>query len=153
MTNLELARRFAGITSKDLAAAVGVSPQQMANWMTGTRTPGRTAADKLATALDVDPEWVMGHGQNLALYDPLSSDVFACGIIRTEQIPGYGALYHVWLEETGDVVPVIMSTGIQLTPCDWTALHVRSAADIANERWMDARGRDAVMLDGLPRVL
>lgn len=152
MTNLEIARRFAGMTGKDLAAAVGVSPQQMTNWMTGIRTPGRAAAEKLAEVLDVDAEWVLGLGQKLALADPLEGKVFECGIIRTEHIDGYGALYHVWLEETGDVVPVILGGGVQLTPWDWQALTVRSAEDIAGERWMDARGHEAIMLDGLPRA-
>ena len=153
MTHLEIAHRFAGIKGKDLAEAVGVSPQQMTNWMTGIRMPGRAAAEKLAEVLDVDAEWVLGLGQKLALADPLEGKVFNCPIVRSESIDGYGALYHVYLDETGDVVPVILSGGVQLTPCDWQSLTVRSAADIAGERWMDARGHDAIMLDGLPRTL
>ena len=151
MTHIEIARRFAGISAAQLADRLGVSPQQMSNWTTGLRTPTRKNAAAMAEALDVDAAWLLDVEQRLAVID--RQDVYHCGIIRTEDIPGYGALYHVYLSQTGDIVPVILAGGVQMTPTDWQTLTVRSAADIPNTRWMDTHHRDAVMLDNLPRIL
>ena len=153
MTNFEIAKRFCGIPAAALAQRLGVSPQQLNGWLKGARVPSRTNVDEIAAAMGVDPAWLLGVPQRLPLIDPLTGDVFSAGIIRSEDIPDYGTLYHVYLSETGDIVPVILSTGIQLTPTDWTALTVRSAADIAECSWMGPGGRDAIMLDGLPRVV
>ena len=153
MTNFEIAARFAGLNGKELAERLGVSTQYISQLMTGKRSLGPNNVQLLATTLDVDPAWLLGVPQTLPLIDPLTGDVFSAGIIRTEHIADYGTLYHVHLRETGDIVPVILSAGIQLTPTDWTALTVRRVADIAECTWMGPGGRDAVMLDGLPRVI
>lgn len=153
MTNFEIAKSFAGLPAAALAQRLGVSPQQLNGWLKGDRTPSRTNVDHIARTMDVDPAWLLGVPQQLPLIDPLHGDVYACAILRTEEIPEYGILYHVYLAETEDIVPVILSAGIQLTPIDWTSLTVRSAEDIPDARWMGPGGRDAVMLDGLPRVI
>ena len=121
--------------------------------MTGKRSLGPNNVQLLADLLDVDQAWLLSVPQALPLVDPLTGEVYACPIIRSEEIEGYGTLYHVHIAETGDIVPVILSAGLQLTPTDWTALTVRSAADIPEGTWMGPGGRDAVMLDGLPRVI
>jgi len=151
MNTLDIAMRFAGMTGADLAAVLDVTPQQVTNWKTGLRTPSRANADAIAAALDVDPAWILGVQQPLAVRDGAKS--FQAGIIRTEEIPGYGCLYHVYLDATGDIVPVILADGVQLTPTDWQALTVRSAADVPDASWMTAAGVDAAMVGGLPRVL
>lgn len=153
MTNFEIACGFAGLSGRELAGRLGVTPQYVSQLMTGRRSLGPNNVQLLAQALDVDAAWLLGVAQRLPLVDGDAGTVFSCGIVRTEILEGYGALYHVYLDETGDVVPVILSGGIQLTPWDWQTLRVRQAADIAGERWRDARGAEAVMLDGLPRVI
>lgn len=153
MTNFEIAVHFSHFSGKEIAEKLGVSTAYVSQLMTGKRNLGPNNVQLLATTLDVDPAWLLGVPQALPLIDPLCDEVYSCRIIRSEDIPDYGALYHVYLEETGDIVPVILSAGIQLTPTDWTALTVRSAPDIADCAWMGPGGRDAVMIDGLPRVL
>lgn len=153
MTNFEIAARFAWLNGKEIAEKLGVSTAYISQLMTGKRGLGPNNVQLLATTLDVDPAWLLGVPQALPLVDPLTGDVYTCRILRCEDIPDYGALYHVHLDETGNIVPVILSAGIQLTPTDWTALTVRSAADIAECAWMGPGGRDAIMIDGLPRVL
>ena len=153
MTNFEIARRYTGLNGVALARLLGVSPQQLNGWLKGDRVPSRTSVEGIAAKMGVDAAWLLGVAQRLPVVDPDAGAVYSCGIVRTEILEGYGALYHVYLDETGDVVPVILSGGIQLTPRDWQALRVRRAEDIAGERWQDARGAEAVMLDGLPRVI
>lgn len=152
MTNFEIGARFAGLNGKELADRLGVSTAYISQLMTGKRSLGPNNVQLLAKALDVDPAWLLGVPQALPLIDPLNGGVVACPIIRSETIPDYGTLYHVHLAETGDIVPVILSAGLQLTPTDWTALTVHSAADIAGCAWTGPGARDAVILDGLPRV-
>ena len=153
MTNFEIARRMMGVSAAELARMLGVSPQQLNAWISGARTPSRTNVEEIARRMDVDAAWLLGVPQALPLSDPLTGDVFVSPILRSEDIPGYGMLYHVYLTETGDIVPVILSAGLQLTPTDWTSLTVRSAEDIPECAWMGPGGRDAVMVDGLPRLM
>lgn len=153
MTNFEIAKNFAGVSAVELARRLEVSPQQLNAWLAGTRTPSRTNVEEIARRMDVDAAWLLGVPQRLTLTVPLTGDVYGCPILRSEDIPGYGMLYHVYLEETGDIVPVILSAGLQLTPTDWTSLTVRSAEDIPECAWMGPGGRDAVMVDGLPRLM
>ena len=154
MTNFETARRFAGISGVELAARLEVSPQQVNNWARGLRTPGRSTVDTIAAALDVDAAWLLGVAQILPVIDPLQGEVYSCPIIRTEALPGYGALYIVWLEPLQDWMPVVQGAGLQFTLADWqSAYRPKRADEIGEYHWMDARGTDAVMLDGLPRAL
>lgn len=153
MTNFETAARLAGLNGKQIAERLGVSTAYISQLMTGKRNLGPNNVQLLADLLDVDQAWLLGVPQTLPLIDPLTGDVFSAGIIRSEDIPEYGTLYHVYLSETGDIVPVILSAGMQLTPTDWTSLTVHSVADIPDGTWMGPGGLDAIMLDGLPRVM
>ena len=152
MTNFETAKAFAGLSAVELAGRLGVSPQQLNGWIKGTRVPNRNNVEFIARAMDVDPAWLLGVPQRLALIDPLTGAAYSCPILRSEDIDGYGVLYHVVLEESGDVVPVILSGGVQLTPTDWQTLTVHRAEEIGECAWMGPGGRDTVMVDGLPRV-
>lgn len=154
MNYFEIARRFAGLTGLQLAELLEVSPQQITNWGKGLRTPSRSNAVEIAGKLDVEPAWLLGVPDRLAVADPLEGGtVYSYPILRAEDIAGYGILYHVYNVETGDIVPVILGGGVQFTPTDWQTLGVRRASEIAEAAWMDARGADAVMVDGLPRTL
>lgn len=152
MTNyIAIARRLRGLTAVELAARLGVSKQQVSNWEHGVRLPSRESAEELARALDVSAAWIMG----LSMALPVSADletIYSCPIIREEVIPEYGTLYHVYLDETGDIVPVILSAGVQFVPRDWQTLYTHSAAEIPETDWQTAGGVPAIMLDGLPRV-
>ena len=153
MTNFEIARQYTGMSAAELARQLSVSPQQLNAWLSGARVPSRTNVESIARAMDVDAAWLLGVPQSLPLIDPLTGESCGCPILRSEEIAGYGALYHVYLAESGDIVPVILSTGLQLTPTDWTSLTVRTAADIGECAWMGPGGRGAVMLSGLPRLI
>ena len=75
-----------------------------------------------------------------------------CAVISCETIEGYGALYLVEHPVVGPL-PVILADGVQFTPSDWQGELCASAEDAAGFAWVDARGNDAVMLDGLPRIM
>lgn len=57
--------------------------------------------------------------------------------------------------EVGPVAIIIHGDGTMLTPEDWQAPQpdVWSDDDIAATRWVDAYGRLAIIIDGLPRIL
>lgn len=152
MTNFEIARGFTGLTAAALAQRLDVSPQQLNGWIKGARTPSRTNVESIAAAMDVAPAWLLGVPDRLPLVDPQTGTVYTCPVLREESIEDYGMLYHLYLAETGDIVPTIIGIGVQFTPTDWQTLTVRCADDIAEVAWMDARGVDAIMLDGLPRA-
>ena len=126
----------------------GISCQR--SRMRSVRTPSRDNADQIARVLDCSPAWLLGVAETLPLAD--EGTVFACPIIRAEPIPDYGTLYHVYLAETGDIVPTIISGGVQFVPYDWQHLYTRTADEIPETDWLTAGGVPAVMLDGLPRV-
>lgn len=153
MTHFEIARRFAGLSGVELAGRLGVYPQQVQGWVSGSRTPSRSSVTGIASELGVDPAWLLGMPQQMAVIDPVDGSAITGDIMRTEMIPAYGVLYHIYLDSTGDIIPVIVGGGVQFTPCDWQTLTVKCADDISAAHWMDCFGRDAVMLDGLPRVI
>lgn len=160
MTNFEIAHRFTGLSAVELARKLDVSPQHLNAWLSGQRVPSRTNISGIAAAMGVSPAWLLGVPESLTLHDPVERADYIAPIMRAEHINGYGILYHVYLDETGDVVPVILTDGLQFTPADWSAAQaIRCAADIATEsedpagvRWMDWRGIPAIMIDGFPRA-
>lgn len=153
MTNFEIARRFSGMTSAALAEALGVSPQQVTNWATGLRTPSRNSVERIAGEMSVDAAWLLGVAQALPVLDAVGGRVYQCPIMRSERLEGYGVFYVVWLEELGNWLPVIQANGVQFTPRDWDSGYNPKRADqIGEGGWIDHRGREAVMIDGLPRM-
>ena len=153
MNNIAIARRMRGLTAKALAEMIGVSFQQIGNWEQGIRNPGRSAAQQLADALDVDVAWIMDCPQIMHLKDPLDSTMIPCSIMRCEEIAGYGMLYHLYVPDTGDIVAALHSADVVFTTTDWQSQQPQSASEIAEYRWMSLRGIDAIMVDGLPRIL
>jgi transcriptional regulator with XRE-family HTH domain len=154
MTNFEIARRFTGLTASALAELLEVSPQQLNGWIQGARVPSRTNVDGIASRMGVDPAWLLGVAQSLPVLDHASGVVYSCPIIHSAPIEGYGMFYVVWLEEIGAWLPVVQGDGVQFTPWDWqSADNARGIADVATVRWVDHRGHEAVMVDGMPRVM
>lgn len=153
-TNFQIALRFARMTGADLARLVDATPSYISQLASGHRSLGKNNVSVFASYLDVSPSWLLNAQESMPLYDPIEKVVFTCGIIRSEEIPGYGMLYHVYLDETGDIVPVILSSGIQFTPQDWqSGYYPRSAEEIPDIGWMDNTGTNAIMVDDLPRSL
>lgn len=154
MTNFAIARRlFAGITTTDLAVRLGVSQPYVSALETGKRGMTPQSVQRVAEMLDVSPAWLMEIPERLPLTDPLAGTTWTAPILRSEDIPGYGTLYHVWLNDAALIVPVILAGGIQITPRDWQGQTARSASEIAEHDWIGPAGQDCVMIDGLPRVI
>lgn len=154
MTNFEIARQFTGLNAVELAELLKVSPQHLNAWLKELRTPNRNNVAGIAEKMDVDPAWLLGVPQTLPVVDPLTGKQYLCGILRSEAIDGYGMLYHVYMDETGTIVPVIVSGGTQLTTTDWETADIpRRAGEIKDFAWMGPGGQGAVMLDGLPRII
>lgn len=153
MNTIAIARRFRGMLAQTLADQMGISYQQIGNWEQGSRNPGRASAQQLAEALDVDVAWIMDFPQLAQLADPLSGEIISARIMRTEELPGYGILHHLYLPEHEMVVAVIRSLDVSFTTTDWQGQQPGSATEIADYDWMDMRGNGAIMIDGLPRTL
>lgn len=153
MNPITTARTIKSMTAAALAAAVNVSPSQLSQWESGYRTPSRDAAQRIADALDVDLAWIMGCPQSVSIWDPFGRQAIPAQLMRSQSIPGYGTLQHAYAGEIGSAVAMIISDGIVFTPADWQGSQPADASEIADCRWMDARGADAIMLDGLPRAL
>lgn len=155
MSNFTVARKqFARMTGAEVARQTGTTAAYISQLDHGYRRLGDSNIQTYAKLFDVSPSWLHDCPERMPLFDPMSDDVFTCEIIRSETIPDYGILYHVYFDETGDIVPVILASGIQFTPRNWQDIDFpRSAKEIPDIRWMDNRGNEAIMLDGLPRVL
>ena len=154
MTNFAIARRlYAGITSADLAARLGVTQSYISQLETGKRSVNRQNVQLVAGILDVSRAWLLEVPEAMPLSDLLSGDVFSAPIMRDEDIPGYGTIYHVWLDDAALIVPVILAGGVQMTPRDWQAPIPHTASEIGEHQWIGPRGQDCIMLDGLPRII
>lgn len=156
MTNFEIARMYTGLSAKELARLLEVSPQQLNGWIQGARVPSRTNVEGMAAKMGVDAAWLLGVAQAIDVVDTCDGGLIACEIIHSEAIEGYGMFYVVWLEPVGGWLPVIQcpASGVQFTPRDWQAAYLpRCAGDIGEGEWVDHLGRPAVMLEGLPRIV
>lgn len=154
MNNFAIARKFLSrLTGAEIAEKMAVTPAFVSQLETGKRAVTRQSVQRIAEILDVSPAWLLEVPELLPVSDPLSGENWTLPIMRAEEIPGYGILYHVWIEDAALAVPVIIASGIQFTPADWQAPIPQNAAEIAEHAWIDPHGNDAIMLDGLPRVI
>ena len=153
MTNFAIARKLSGITSAGLAEQTGSSRAYISQLESGVRNLGRSNLEQFAALLNADPAWLLGQPSTLPVTDPQSGSTCFCQIIHSVEIPDYGMLYLVHYPETGDDFGVILADGVQFTVTDWQSMpQPRSIEEIAEFEWMDATGREAVMLEGLPRI-
>lgn len=142
MTNFEVARRLSGMSNLRLADALGTTPGYTSQLANGQRNLSVTSAKKVAGILDVDPAWIIGFPQHFPLYDPHEHVTSNCEIVRSEYMPDYGTLYHVYNADTGGIMPVIVAGGEQYTPVESQDNRIpRSAADIDSYQWMDSTGQ------------
>jgi len=85
---------------------------------------------------------------NIADYQ--NGEVFECNIIAEKQISDNAKLLRVTNDQLGTMAVVLYDTGEYFTQYDWTDRGV-DAVESSKLVFMD--GRDAIILDGLPRVL
>lgn len=155
MTNLKKARLMRGMAQKELAQQMGISPQALNQYESGTAGLGPKLLGLAAGALEVCPAYLRDVSPVLPVRDPETGAVYMCKVVADTPVEGYGVLYIV--EHPDDLVgmmPVIQTAdGMQFTAWDWQSNDMPwGAEDIAGIRWQDARGRLAVKLDGLPRL-
>ena len=154
MNNIAIARRFRGMNANTLADEIGVSCQHVSSWERGVRNPNRSTGQRLAEILDVDVAWIMDCPQTAQLFDPSTGEPVLCKIMRCEEIEGYGLMYHLYIPETGDIATVLRCRdGVEFTTRDWMGKQPQNASEIAEYDWMDWRRVNAIMFDGLPRIL
>lgn len=155
MNNIKRARILAGMKQAELAEELGITPQQINNMESGARNPGPKMLPMLAQALGVSEAYLRGMPQSLPVYDWGERITLTCQIMREEEIDGYGMYYLV---QTPDdcvcaEIAVLIADGVQFTPRDWQGAQPMSVDEIADCMWVDPHGNDAIMLDGLPRML
>lgn len=105
----------------------------------------------LSKALNVSPAYLRGQPENLPVRDFANGDVLIFGIVSATEIAHYGIFYLV-ADLEDNLLSVIMSEGVQFTPADWQGKMPLSKDEIGDVKWVDYRGRDAVMVDNLPRI-
>lgn len=152
MNEIKTARNIRKMTQEQLGEMVGMSKQQLSGIERGDRNPGPKVLPLLADALNVSPAYLRGEAEAIPVVDFADGSTEMCAVISCETIEGYGALYLVEHPVVGPL-PVILADGVQFTPSDWQGELCASAEDAAGFAWVDARGNDAVMLDGLPRIM
>lgn len=152
--NIMRARQLRHLRLVDLADRLDILPQTLHKYESGSRGIGAKLMPMLREALDVSAAYLRGEEQMLPVRDWETGETLMCPIMREEAIEGYGVLYMV--DDAGTAISVLMADGVQFTLSDWQGEQVMTAAQITdppNGHWVDAWGRDAVMLDGLPRVI
>ena len=154
MTNFGIARKYyAHLSGTELARLLGTTPSYISQLESGHRGMTDQNVRRVAEILDVSPAWLLEVPETMPLTDPLTGTLYTLPIMRSEDIPGYGTLYHVWVDDAALIVPVILAGGIQITPRDWQGQTARSASEITECQWIGPRGQDCVMIDGLPRII
>lgn len=152
MMGIKELRIFRGLSQKELAEKLGISAQQLNNYESGARNPGNKMLPALADALGVSASYLRGDAQKLAVYNWVDDETSALPIVSEAVIDGYGMFYLVEHPDCG-IIAVIQSDGLQFTPSDWQGEQPETPEDIASARWVNNRGDDAIMFEGLPRIL
>lgn len=152
MRGLKELRILRGLGQKELADKLGVSAQTLNSYESGQRNLGPKLLPALADALGFSTAYLRGDAQRLAVYDWETGCTLALPIVSETVIDDYGIFYLVEHPEIG-VMAVIQSEGVQFTLADWQGEQPMTVDEIGGARWVDARGEDAVMYRGLPRIL
>lgn len=150
--NIKELRALRGLSQKELADKMGISAQQLNHYESGRSNPGNKILPALADALGVSTAYLRGDAQRLAVYDWETGCTLALPIVSETVIDEYGILYLVEHPDVG-IMAVIQSEGVQFTLARWSDYPPMTVDEIGAARWVDARGDDAIMYRGLPRVL
>lgn len=152
MRGLKELRILRGLGQKELADKLGVSAQTLNSYESGQRNLGPKLLPALADALGVTAAYLRGDAPKLAVYDWETGCTLALPIVSETVIDEYGIFYLVDHPVVG-IIAVIQSEGVQFTLADWQGEQPMTVDEIGTARWVDARGEDAVMYRGLPRIL
>lgn len=152
MTPIKTARLMRGMAQVELAQKLGITPQNLNQYENGTKTPGPKLLPLVAQVLDVSAAYIRGNAQRLAVRDFVTKEMVTCPIISETVIDSYGMYYLVEHEDVGPIA-VILADGVQFTLGDWQGEQPMERSEIGDYAWVDAAGRDAVMLDGLPHLI
>lgn len=152
MNRIKRMRTVRDMSQAELARKAGMIPQTLNSYESGARNPGAKVLPVLAEALKASSAYLRGDAETIPVVDFADGSVAQCEVAACEQIDGYGALYLVDHPEVG-MMSVILADGVQFTPDDWQGEQCMDASDVGRSRWVDARGNEAIMLDGLPRIL
>lgn len=150
--NIKELRVLRGLSQKELADKMGISAQNLNNYESGQRNPGNKILPALADALGVSTAYLRGDASKLAVYDWETGCTLALPIVSETVIDEYGILYLVEHPDVG-IMAVIQSEGVQFTLARWSDYPPMTVDEIGAARWVDARGEDAIMYRGLPRIL
>ena len=154
MNNITIARTLNHMTAVQLAEAAGSTKQYISALENGIRNLGPNNVKIFTDILGVDKAWLLGCPGILPVHDPNTNKDIITEIIHSEVVPDHGVLYVVHAKDTGDNFTVIMKSNTQFTVTDWQSPYQpMTAAEIADYKWMDVNGNDAVMIDGLPRSI
>lgn len=152
MTPIKTARIMRRMTQSELAARMQILPQTLNNYESGMRSLGPKLLPAAADALGVSTAYLRGDAQRLAVRDFITGEIVVCPIMSETVIDTYGMFYLVEHDQVGPIA-VIMADGVQFTLSDWQGPQPMTIDEIADFRWVDAFGRTAIMLHGLPRVM
>lgn len=152
MSELKTAMALRGVRPAELAQMAGIKPQQINNYLNAGRPIGPKMAQTFARLLNVSEAYLRGVAQTLAVRDITTGEMWPCKIIAEEVIEHYGVFYTVDHPEVGPMA-VILADGVQFSTGQRDGSRPTKTEEIAWFDWVDARGQDAVILDGLPRWL
>lgn len=152
MNELKTAMALRGLRPSEVAHMTNVTLQQINNYINAGRSVGPKVARTLSELLHVSEAYLRGVAQTLAVIDFISGEVWPCKIISEEIIDNYGVFYIVDHPEIGPMA-VILADGVQFTTTDWEGSSPTNVEQIERFAWVDGMGHDAVMLDGLPRLM
>ena len=148
--NIEFCRALRGLSRQEVAERMGIEVQTFSLYENGNRI-GTTVMPRIAKALDVSEAYLRGVANRLAVKNPATGDEIALPIVAETDIDEYGAFYLLESAPTpGGVLAVILHGGKQFTPAVWGGRQPLTLEEIPAWRWVNTRGIDAEIVDGLP---
>ena len=148
--NIEFCRALRGLSRQEVAERMGVKVQILSLYEGGKRA-GTTAMPRIAKALDVSEADLRGIPNYLAVRTPSTGENISLPIVAETSIDEYGAFYLLETASTpGGVLAAILHGGRQFTPAVWGGKQPLTVEEIPAWRWVNTRGIEAEIVDGLP---
>lgn len=88
----------------------------------------------------------------LKINDYQTGDEFICEVVSEVELTQNAKLLRVNHPDLSEMAIVVYDSGEYFTQWDWTDKHIKTAEDVSAGKWVFMDGREAIMLDGLPRV-
>lgn len=148
--NIEFCRALRGLSRQEVADRMGVKAQMFSLYEGGKRA-GSTVMPRIAKALDVSEAYLRGIPNRLSVRNFMIGEDVALPIVAETEIEDYGAFYLLEYASTpGGVLAVILHGGKQFTPAVWGGKQPLTLEEIPAWRWVNIRGIEAEIVDGLP---